>query len=755
MEQPPPPWLEKKTAKRVLLMVGLLSLLAFWGCTYLQFNSNLLRFFPENQQEISFYESFRERFITGDHRTMVAIEAENHIFEPGFLPKISTLSEQFRALPWVEKATGLTDLYYEIPTPFGPQRFPFVHPDRPELWGDDSLRLAQATHLMGVFVSEDFKSLTFQLFTDFDLSPAATDSLAEAIERLVAGQNIETCVLAGRLLGQAHILHRMQVEMAVFILLAALMILVALWWIFRFFWGMMAPLIVVLLTALWVLGLMGASGQELDVLSSLIPAILFIIGVSDTVHIFARYLEELNAGQEKIAALWRSYQEVGRATFITSLTTAIGFLSLNMSSIAPIREFGIFTALGVMIAFVLSFTLFPALLIMLPEPSSTHQQRLTGRWDPVMLGALSWVLRKRRPIGMLAILITGLSIVGLSQLEVNNYLTEELPENDPVQEGFIYFEENYGGVRTFDLAIQLRDSSRTFWDWEVMQQLESLQDFATQHYEIRQLFCLPNVVRLAHQYLNGGTSAQYLFPEQATYQKLLPVLQSYIQQDSTQALIGASGLRTRMAANLLDEGGRAMRLKHPAFYAFAEENCPDLSIELTGMAHLIDLNNRYIVRDMLRGLGLAFVLISLIMAYLFRSPKMIVIAAIPNVLPLVLVAGFMYITGIDLKVSTCLIFTLAFGIAVDDTIHFLSKVKLDLQQGKSLEAAIQHAFISTGKAIILTSLILCAGFISLSFSTFTSTHYLGMLISLSLLLAVVVDLLLLPILLRWLKKREQ
>jgi predicted RND superfamily exporter protein len=179
-----------------------------------------------------------------------------------------------------------------------------------------------------------------------------------------------------------------------------------------------------------------------------------------------------------------------------------------------------------------------------------------------------------------------------------------------------------------------------------------------------------------------------------------------------------------------------------------------ISVRLTGSSRLIDKNINYLAMSMIEGLLLAFIIIALIAGLLFKSLRIILIAIITNALPLIFIAGIMGVTGIELKMATSLIFTIAFGIAVDDTIHFLSRLKLELDKGKSLIYSIKRTFLGTGKAIMMTSVVLVCGFLSMISSNFMSTFYVGLLISITLFLATIIDLTLLPIILLWLNKNK-
>ncbi|MDB9725666.1 MMPL family transporter [Salibacteraceae bacterium] len=208
------------------------------------------------------------------------------------------------------------------------------------------------------------------------------------------------------------------------------------------------------------------------------------------------------------------------------------------------------------------------------------------------------------------------------------------------------------------------------------------------------------------------------------------------------------GHEGRINAKVKDVGGKQMRILNQQFdeYLATQVNQDLFEFRVTGMPFLVDKTNEFLANNIVYSLTIAFIIIALIMGILFQSFRMIIIAVLPNLLPLLVIAGFMGIAGINIKISTSIIFAIAFGIAVDDTIHFMSKLRIELNKGKSIVYALKRTYLSTGKAIIVTSLILCSGFLILVASAITSTFYIGLLVSLTLLFAVLSDLFFLPVL---------
>ena len=337
-----------------------------------------------------------------------------------------------------------------------------------------------------------------------------------------------------------------------------------------------------------------------------------------------------------------------------------------------------------------------------------------------------------------------------SGLRVDNKLIEDLREDDPFREQFVFFEREFAGVRPFELAVTMPESLDALGMMNAMDQLERhLQS----EYGVGALVGPATAVRMAHRGWQGDREEHFSVPtEPLVFRKVLRLLDRSGQWG---ALVAEDGRTARVFGKVEDTGSQIIETKNEALDAWCAANLPEGSTwKVTGTAHLVDVNNASLASDMVGGLGLALIAVALIAGLLFRSGAMVLLCLITNLLPLAMIAGVMVMMGVDLKVTSGIIFTVAFGIAVDDTIHFLSKLRLQLAQGRTLPTAVKRSFLATGKAIVVTSLILCGGFMTLTTSSFLGTFHIGLLISLTLLFAVVADLTFLPwMVLRWFRPK--
>ena len=288
-----------------------------------------------------------------------------------------------------------------------------------------------------------------------------------------------------------------------------------------------------------------------------------------------------------------------------------------------------------------------------------------------------------------------------------------------------------------------------------MREIETVQQFVSDEYGVQAILSPVTLVKVLNKAFNGGDTSFYRLPtDQQTVDRLVKNAKLFAGQKALNTLVTPDGSHARLTGRMNDEGGYIHGKRNKELNAFIMKNTKTVAFEQTGMAYLIDRNNLKLSGQMIRGLGLALLLIGGTMAWVFRDLRMTVISLIPNVIPLLLIAGLMGYTGIDIKVSTAIIFTISFGIAVDDTIHLLSKLKIELRKGKTLPYAMKRTFLSTGKAVLVTTIMLCSGFVALIFSDFGSVFYMGLLVSSTLVLAVITDLLLLPLLVLYGVKRK-
>ncbi len=747
-----------RNARITLVVLAALTALFAVSLRNVRLDHDFEKFFPTDDIELDRYLEYRERFGYDNDNLLIAAANEPSVFDLEFLVLVDSLATRLGRLPDVLTVVSPTRLNDTRVTPVGVFNIPWLRLESDTTLESDSARIWRDPRIREAFFTPDGEAVLMLLQTAPGLSKEASDSLMIAVEAAVAGSGLDEVRMGGRIHGQYWYIQKMQRELVLFFSLSIGLLAIFLAVGFRTLWGVLVPISVVGLTVLWQVGIITLFGKPLSILTMLLPTILFVVGMSDVVHLLERYIEALRNGHSKARALAISYHEVGLATFLTSLTTAIGFATLITSGILPIREFGLYTGAGVFLAFILAFTMLPAVLLLVRTPVHARTTERSGVWYPVLHTLFRKVLRYRRIIPWSFALLALVGLAYISTLKVDNQLLEDWPDDDPQKQEYYWFEEHLGGVRPFEVEVSVKDSLASVWDLPMLLAMDAVQQHLENEYGVKAILSPVTVVKSLNKAFNGGSDEYYTLPEDPReVKRMVKRAELLMGTDGLRMLAGPDGRYARMSGRMVDEGGHIHAQRNATLDAFIQANTPTSQVEFhqTGMAFLVDRSNAKLSGQLIGGLSIAFALIALIMARVFRNWRMTLIALVPNIIPLVVVGGTMGLIGIDIKVSTAIIFTIAFGIAVDDTIHMLGKLRIELNKGRTLPYAMKRSMLSAGKALLITSIMLLSGFISLVFSSFASVYYMGLLVSLTLLMALIADLILLPVLvMRYLPTRR-
>ncbi|GAA4386028.1 efflux RND transporter permease subunit [Hymenobacter koreensis] len=736
-----------------LLLLAVVGAVCVTGLMRLRFNYNFNDFYPTGDPDLAFYEKYSARFGNDNDYVLIGLEtpADRTLFDAGFARRVDQFTQFAQRQPNVVHVLSPTTAANPVVEGLGVFNIPYLHLDRltdPASRAQDSSLIFRTPGLVGNLFARDARAVTVLLQTTPDLKKPPGDTLMTALrtELTRLGFPEEHVHLGGKLVAQSVFVDRLQVEMAVFVSLSVLLVMGLLWLTFRSWWGVVLPLTVVAGATVGGLALVGWSGAGIDLMTALLPVMMCVVGIADSVHLLTRYVTETGEGTATVPALRISMRESMFGSGLSALTTSLGFFTLTASHIRPIHNFGLYTGLSVLLAYGLTYTLLPALLVLLPRP----QQRYgAGRsWDAFFNRLLFHVLKRRRWVLSIAALLLVGSIAAASQVRIESRLLDDLAQDDPVQLDFRFFEERFAGVRPFELNLQPQ-GGRSVYDLDVLRQTEAIENYLTRQYGLHFVASPVSVVKSVRKALNGGALEEYRLPaSEAELKRLQKQLRRVSKRPEFRALATPDGQEGRLTGRMPDPGSTVVAGLNGGLKRFLSTNTDPqvLQTRLTGSALLIDKNNQNLTRDMLLGISVDVIMVTLIVLALFRSLRMVPVVLIPNLLPIVVVGGVMGVCGVPMKVSTSIIFTIAFGIAVDDTIHFISKLRLMLGKEPTVKRAVSHTYRLAGKAVIVTSLILVGGFSTLLFSSFDGTFYVGLLIGLTLLFGVVAELTLLPIL---------
>jgi len=729
----------RRKSKIVLLIVIIITAAQLYFLKDIQFDYDLKKFFPVNSPETDFFLEYSKKYEWDDDFVLLGLHNKQGIFQQSFLLKVDSLSKQLKRTDGIVSVVSPTTINVLRKTPFtaGVVTRPFINIKQPEKYASDSTKIYQREDLVNRLFAKDGKSVALLIKQSPDLNVEQCDSLSQRIDGLADALQFDEIHYAGKCFSQTAYVNLVRRD--VFFL----------WISYKKLWSVWMPLLVISITVIWTIGTMAWMGEPINFVSNIIPTILMIIGISNVIHLFTKYRLQVRKGYEKMNALRTAVKEVGFATIFTSLTTILSFLTLTTSDVDPLVKLGFYAALGLVFAFILTYSLFPAMLILYRPAYSLAPEKMKEFWQPLLFRLYKWVNRHPSQIIAATLLLTLTCLFGASFLRINNHLVEDLKSLDPQRIATGFFEEKFSGTRQYELAIDLKDPEKSVFDRDILIELEQLDGYMTETFGNSFWFSPVSLIKSSNRIDHGGNSKYYSIPtSQRKIDKLRKEIEKNLKKSTFPKVYTVDGQSARFSGQIPDIGSYVARQKNRELQAYIQQNLStDLfDTRITGTIHLNDLNGYTVAYNVVYGLLFCLGFIMILVGYMFRSWRMSIITLIANVLPLILIAGLMGFMDVDIKIPTAIIFIIAFGIAVDDSIHFLSKLKIELNKGKTISQAIRNTYLTTGKAIVVTSLILSGGFLTLALSNFTGTYYIGLFTSLCLLFAVAADLILLPVL---------
>jgi predicted RND superfamily exporter protein len=546
-------------------------------------------------------------------------------------------------------------------------------------------------------------------------------------------------------------------ELSQFIALVVVVMIIILSLFFRSGPPVYVSVLIVAFAVVWSFGILAVFDFEITILTGIIPPLIIVIGIPNSVYLINRYHSEYTKHGNKVLAISRVVRKIGRATFMTNLTTAIGFLTFTFTQSTVLVEFGLVAFVNIMVIFALSIFLIPAIFSFLPPPKESATKHLERK---AVIGFVQFLIRlirrHRSAVYVTSAVLVILGFIGISQIQTTGNLVDDLPSDHGVVQDLRYYEENFNGIMPFEINIDTQKPGKAD-KTATLKRLERLQKMLQEYPCFGPSISIVDGIKFLKQAYYNGNPDKYslLTGQEATFVKRYAdntsgnakVLESYI--DSTKQ-------HTRLSVQMRDVGTLEMdsilaEIRPRVDSIFNPEK---YTVSFTGPGIVYLKGTTYLVRNLFISLALAVFIIGIIMATLFRSTRMIALSILVNLIPLLLTGAMMGFFGIPLKPSTILIFSIAFGISIDDTIHFLAKYRqeLDLMHW-DLRTAVYESIRETGVSMMYTSIILFFGFAVFASSNFGGTQALGVLTSITLLIAMLVNLVLLPSILLSMGKR--
>lgn len=540
-------------------------------------------------------------------------------------------------------------------------------------------------------------------------------------------------------------------EIGLFIGAALLVTSLIFFFFFRSFRATFISMITVIIGVMWSFGVLGLLHYEITVLTALIPPLIIVIGIPNCIFLINKYQQEIKLHGNQAKSLQRVITKVGNATLMTNVTTASGFATFILTNSKLLKEFGIVASINILTIFLLSLFIIPIVYSYMAVPKYKHLKHLNKQWISRFVNWMERMVKEHRiAIYVMTILLLCTSIIGIYNIKLSGSLIEDMPKDKEFYKDIRFFEKEYEGIMPLEILIDTK-RQKGVMKLATLKRMEALQNYIQEIPEFSKPLSVVELVKYSKQAYYNNNPEYYQLPNSQERTFILSYAKSSSKDTNLLAsYVDSTGQFARITTFMKDtqterfdrveEDLRAEILK-----IFPEDR---YTVSLTGKAFVFEKGTKYLVNNLMISLSLAILLIALFMAWMFRSVKMILVSLIPNLLPLLITAGLMGFLGVPIKPSTILVFSIAFGISVDDTIHFLAKYRQELIANNwKIKKSVYAALRETGVSMFYTSIVLFFGFSVFTISSFGGTVALGALVSATLLFAMLANLLLLPSLL--------
>lgn len=764
---------------RWILLVLLIAFTAFIGyhASKVELSYEFTKSIPTDNPKYQLYQSFRSTFGEDGNLMVMGVQTD-HLFDSSFFNDYAKLVSRIKKSDAVEDVLSIPTAIDLVKDTLSNQLKTVPVFPRGEIT-QASLNAAAnrflslpfyrgyfynpATHayLLGIHINKDVlnsKGRTAVVQRLLDLGH--TFSKAHSVEMYYSGLPLIRTTMATKVAG----------EMKWFLLGSLILSAIILLLFFRSFSTMLLSLSVVIIGVIWSFGFIHLLGYKITLLTALIPPLVVVIGIPNCIYFLNKYHTSYIDKGDKMKALEEMISRMGVVTLFCNIAAAIGFAVFALTRSAILREFGLVAGINIMALFFISVILIPAVLSLLAPPRPRHIRYLDNKWLTAILDRLEvWSLYHQKLIyGVTAVVLVG-AIAGMFRLQSVGYMVDDLPKTDKLYTDLKFFEKHFKGVMPLELVVDTkRKNGLRINPLQTFAKMDSLSQFITAQPEMSRPLSIVEGLKFARQAYYDGDSASYAVPDNLD----LPFLAHYLAMGKTADSPGKASAFNRVVSSFMDSNRRQARIsvnmadvgskRLPQLLQTIETKGGQLfdsskyRLQLTGTTITFLEGSNFIINGLKESIMWAFLLIALCMLYLFRSWRILLCSLIPNVIPLVITAGIMGWTGVAIKPSTVLVFSVALGIAIDITIRFLVNYKQELERSQQSSKEIVISTIhKTGISIIYTSLVLIAGFVIFCFSSFGGTKALGWFTSLTLVLATLTNLIFLPALLLSLERGKK
>ncbi len=697
-----------------------------------------------DREQRAVYDDFRQRFGGGED--LVLSVTRPHLLSAEGIRLLDTLTERVEGIDGVRRVYSLSNAIELVAGPNGAEERGLV--PRPIAGADFEARTRRAVQrnpeFTGYLVSANLE--TAALMIELEHHPGDDQQrprILRALRAIMQEAPFDPAELhlTGIDAQKFEVTRLLARDQSVLIPASVLVLAAALALFFRRASGVVIPLAVTGVTLVWTLGCYGASGYALNTMTSLLPPVLMVLSVSTSVHLYENWLSRLPSSQDANGVIEATIRELRRPCSFTSLTTAFGMLSLVVSDTPAVRLFGAFTALGVMISLGVSLTLVPVGLSFISHPKPRPRRQRGTALEAFLQFAARSSVRNPLAIASVAGLLTLTGFTGIAKLESNTDLIRFLKSDEPLVRDSMFIDRHLAGIHTLELVLSRPDGG-SLASLDAVTRLARFREALLAHEEVGGVQSVLSLLSAIQRAETNGEGWQLPGDEESLLHAF-DLLDAAGDDALVRSLIDPEFRHARVRAQIHAIGSAAAaaledRILDEARAIFG----PDYALLVTGAFHQMTRDSNRLVEKQLESFSLAFVLVILAVGAMFRSVRLMAVSIIPNVIPIVWTGGLMGFSGIELSTGTTMIASVVLGLAVDDTIHYLTRFQRE--QSRGVGAAVRATTAGTGRALVISSTVLVIGFWVGALGSFKPTIYFSLLTGITMISALLCDLWVLP-----------
>jgi len=748
----------------ILVLIGLITVFMGYMATKVRLQYENTSILPSNDSTNIVYKNFIKQF--GEDGTVMFLGlVDSNLFRLKNFNDFYDLSDSLKHIRGVEGILSITSLY-KLDKNDSLKEFTFnqVTPKKPSTQAElDSLKKI-------IYSLSFYDKLVFNQKTSAVLVALTLDKkLINSKDRLRLIREIKAVVdrfsqkyhldihYSGLPYIRTLVAKKLEDEMKLFVVLALFISALFLYIFFHSARAVVFPILIVIVSVTWALGFMGIFGYKITMLTAIIPPLLIVIGVENCIFILNKYHYEYNHHRNQAKALSQVIRRIGMANLLTNAATATGFAAFLITNNKLLVEFGLIAAINIMVIYVLSITLVPIFFSFLPPPNPKHTRHIEESIAKSIIDkAVYWVSNYRNAIYLTMGICIIIGVIGATQLKTKGTVVDDISKRDPIYKDLLFFEKHVKGIMPLEIIVDTKRKKGVL-NLSSLRKIDRLQDSLNTYPELSKPLSIVELIKTAKQAFYGGDPQYYSLPnsdELAFMADYIPkftskkrtIIKNFI--DSNYQITRVSVQMANVGTKTIDSIQKTLRPKIDSIF-----NPAKYKVTMTGTSVVFLKGTNFLIRNLWESIALAVVVIAILLAFLFTSWRMILISLIPNLIPQLMTGALMGFLGIPIKPSTILIFSIALGISVDNSIQFLSRYRLQLKHtGHNIPSSVISALKETGYSMIYSSTILFFGFAIFMLSTFGGTQALGFLISVTLLVAGLLNLFVLPSMLLTLNK---